>query len=90
MIVISAEKDCVAKGGHLFHISNQREQVFILLFINSNKFAHACWTGLHDIITEEHFQWVSGETFEYLIVSSKWISLQVERMVCIFVESPSS
>lgn len=64
--LVSAENDCTAKGGHLFHISNQREQDFILLFINSNQFAHACWMGLNDIISEETFDWISGW---YLIFS---------------------
>ena len=81
---ITAEKDCVAKGGHLFHISDRREQDFILLFINSDKFPHACWTGLHDLITEEQFEWVSGETlialmcvFLYTVHTGSYMSSHV-------------
>ena len=61
MFLFLAEKDCVAKGGYLFHISNQQEQDFILQFINSKSFAHACWMGLNDLIMEESFDWISGK-----------------------------
>ena len=63
-VSIKAEKDCVAKGGYLFHISNQQEQDFILQFINSKSFAHACWMGLNDLIMEESFDWISGKFVE--------------------------
>ncbi|KAH3779774.1 brevican core protein-like [Dreissena polymorpha] len=60
-----AENDCRAKGGHLIHISSKGLQDFIYQWIKSLQFDHACWTGLHDLRTEEQFEWISGDHVIY-------------------------
>lgn len=61
-----AEQDCMAKGGDLFHIDNQGLQDYIYRWIKSYNFDHAVWTGLHDVRTEEHFEWISGDHVIYM------------------------
>ncbi|XP_045163705.2 aggrecan core protein-like [Mercenaria mercenaria] len=61
-----AEKDCMAKGGDLFHVDGPGLQDYIYKWIKSYNFDHAVWTGLHDVRTEENFEWISGDHVIYV------------------------
>ena len=54
-----AESDCNKRGGHLFHVKDAGENLFIYILLNTH-FNHTVWMGLHDTVQEEHFQWISG------------------------------
>ncbi|XP_060555854.1 macrophage mannose receptor 1-like isoform X1 [Ruditapes philippinarum] len=64
------ENICQAKGGHLAHISNADQQAFIESFMRRHNSNHAVWIGLHDTLTEGHFQWTAGTAVQY----TNWIS----------------
>ncbi|XP_053379079.1 macrophage mannose receptor 1-like isoform X2 [Mercenaria mercenaria] len=59
-----AEKDCKLKGGHLATIGDSRDEDLVYKYIKS--YGHATWIGLHDMNTEESFEWASGEPVVYL------------------------
>ncbi|XP_060555969.1 snaclec coagulation factor IX-binding protein subunit A-like, partial [Ruditapes philippinarum] len=61
-----AERDCMAKGGDLFHVDGPGLQDYIYRWIKSYNFDHAVWMGLHDVRTEENFEWISGDHVIYL------------------------
>lgn len=64
-----AENLCSYNGGHLAHVGNAKEQAFIDGLMSRHNPNHAVWLGLHDTITEGHFQWTSGKhcLFDYLV-----------------------
>lgn len=74
---------CESIGGHLATITDAEEQAFIeenLLGISS---LVACWLGGYTKDTVDHFEWITGEPFEYTnwrhgepnLQSEKWLHL---------------
>lgn len=54
-----AEYICNQRGGHLFDVTSQTQNMFIYILLNTH-FNHSVWMGLHDMNREEHFEWTSG------------------------------
>ena len=54
-----AETICNNRGGHLFHVTDSGQNLFIYILLNTH-FNHSVWMGLHDHRQEEHFEWTSG------------------------------
>lgn len=53
--------DCMSKGGNLIHINHLGLQNYIYKWINTVTYNQSIWIGLHDMRSEGHFEWVSGE-----------------------------
>ncbi|KAH3824009.1 aggrecan core protein-like [Dreissena polymorpha] len=63
-----AEADCVARGGHLAHVPDQRHQDAIY-HVTSQHLGHDVWIGLNDRNLERHYEWSSGDPVNY----TNWI-----------------
>ena len=67
-----AEKECNLRGGHLFHVKDSGENLFIYILLNTH-FNHSVWMGLSDLNKEEHFEWTSSKIIDKLnLVSYTW------------------
>ncbi|XP_052286374.1 aggrecan core protein-like [Dreissena polymorpha] len=63
-----AEADCVARGGHLAHIPDQRHQDAIY-HVTSQYLSDDIWIGLNDRNHERQYEWSSGDPVKY----TSWI-----------------
>ncbi|XP_052219833.1 C-type mannose receptor 2-like isoform X2 [Dreissena polymorpha] len=63
-----AEAHCVARGGHLAHIPDQRHQDAIYQ-VTIQHLGHDVWIGLNDINQERHYEWSSGDPVNF----TNWI-----------------
>ncbi|XP_051780736.1 hepatic lectin-like [Erpetoichthys calabaricus] len=54
----TSRDDCIAKGGHLVIITDEREQVFLNKHVNNSQ----AWIGLSDLKQEGTFLWVDETT----------------------------
>ncbi|KAH3800989.1 hypothetical protein DPMN_154633 [Dreissena polymorpha] len=64
-----AEAHCVARGGHLAHIPDQRHQDAIYQ-VTIQHLGHDVWIGLNDINQERHYEWSSGATMSTVLATT--------------------
>ncbi|KAL4220965.1 hypothetical protein ACF0H5_019231 [Mactra antiquata] len=60
---VSAEQDCINKGGHLATIQDYMEEQILYTYTHNNSMP--AWIGLTDRGSEGHFYWTSGKQMTY-------------------------